>query len=1810
MSAWGFISKIAQGAFQTGAKSVEFVGDIIQEGLTDEDEFEGDGIADTIWGSFNDNILGEGGALQGAIGPEGVGGTIIGAIPEPIRNVSESVLTPVMDFATLTYKTLIDDPLGAAVTLADITFSDGGGFGELFDTDTWSRAWDIAETRSLGQSVALAALAGNILDEEEVAAAQDTSMYQLISGTTDALANIILDPLNFIGKPIMMATKWSRNGRWMGTGAEKFVETRGFSQFSKQIDDLADTLDGTFSETFYKEGVLSEGDKSLVDALAGKIQKKFGDTEGFTPELAYALARTSGEAAVGAGTAVKNSRKLVVRLAMGDPKARALIEDSASAWSNSLQPNGALTKLSEQYNQLENLKLEARNAQAATPVGSGGDLSDALVDAFDETVQTTESFGSKITELENKIAIAERDIAKDISNAASELPFVDALNMKELDIRKLSKFVDETEDSIAANARFEALNEKPQLITAAADMIIKDVVGEGQFGVLLKAPKVNIIQGLGYGVSTFVSDLPYLGAATSAVGRKVSVFHERVPQGLMKWDDPDQSFTQFQRMIRDAERVKAGGVNIFEYQKINSDELLGQWTRMDQGARKALFTRTIKDINEGVINLFGDKILKGVADKDKQDVLRLALRRMKGNIDSAQASLNAQSMNARVYGNGSLSFDMAQEGMQQYRRHVENFTPQQLREASIVPRYDLISDLFDKGTLGKGLKSSQDMVQELTGVWKKSVLLRPAWPIRVLSDELGRSAALLGGIDTMRGVMAGFGDLRAAWFRRQGIDVMSPSIQKMRNQLTEKGIETSDDVGALYSKYADEFGADEVEKLVKGTINDEYGRSRIVRRTGALSALGMFAMGPAGLAAAGMYGLYARKSMRTLAIKEIGTTFADDLRSIARSQLDDEVASIWKKAEGSNKTLTMDQAATEVKNLTKASELLELQSKTLLRGPYVQQVDNSRNSIFKNKTDRELKRIKGELDPEVSKALMNFDKVGQLMSDARVGGYYMGGFKFSNQFGDTPYEVQMNKQALSSDKSNKAIANSINKQSTQEISDVLRPRKSIAYDDVVNKNPKTFGNAYDDTVNKQWKPEGEEYGREFQDFTRLFWDRTKSDETIFRWVKSNDAKRLREAMPMHTATDENIIKWVAAVRRETTDILPIVKVGDVDDIFEVTRQRLFRGQDISWEQHVVPALTKATKTDDVLKAIETVREIDPLNFGNFGRVVGESTVASSLESASVFAKAGSRIDGVMKSLGTMPVDNLSRSTVFAGVYRREVARRVQAYRNADGSYSLTPDRLKSIETAARRQGLNETRSLLYDLAERGRFEEMVGSMMPFYGAWQEVITTWSGLAVKNPVFVARGIRYFKALETEDEEGNTQFVWRLPEGLLSKELMGKKAFGKLGELGFTSLRLNPQSMSMISAGLPGFGPLVSSVASETIIRNPGLQESLDWMLPYGASEGTSMVGRVAQQIEPTFVRRIAGAYFNTAERQKMLAQVSIDLAVQWELNGNEILDEEMIGNFEKEAERRTTDLLKIRALAGLAIPMSFSVQSPYHDVIQGYRKKTEKDGFEDATTWLLKEHGEEFFALTARRTMVRGVASGTLQGEEKYQQHKDFADNNPLLKDFIIGKVGAEDVQFEFNYAVYKTEIAEGRRERATPEEILRKPQENLGWTEWGGVRNAVYDELERRSQVSGSASLRAKSNMDLRTILENAKTDLRSKYPLWWEEYKAPQDPLELTKIIKGFKKVLDDDTFDYRPELVQLNEYMEVRDAIQQELANRAEQSGDLDMRSIKNRNNQDLEDLWENARVSIRNVPQFTTIFDRYLENDTIEYDSWQEV
>jgi hypothetical protein len=202
---WGFVSKIAKGTFNTGVQSVDFVTDIVQEALPGRDEYEGSGIADTIWGSFNDNILGEGGAMQSAIGPEGVGGTIIGAIPEAARKPMKSVIDPTFKAVQVAYKQSVDRILGTAMTMASIADSSGegyhndqyfeGGFSNWFDADTWGKAWDISNSQSLGQAVSLAVGTEDILDNNEVEKYEGTSLHRLTSGTVDAVSNIIYDPL-------------------------------------------------------------------------------------------------------------------------------------------------------------------------------------------------------------------------------------------------------------------------------------------------------------------------------------------------------------------------------------------------------------------------------------------------------------------------------------------------------------------------------------------------------------------------------------------------------------------------------------------------------------------------------------------------------------------------------------------------------------------------------------------------------------------------------------------------------------------------------------------------------------------------------------------------------------------------------------------------------------------------------------------------------------------------------------------------------------------------------------------------------------------------------------------------------------------------------------------------------------------------------------------------------------------------------------------------------------------------------------------------------------------------------------------------------------------------------------------------------------------------------------------------------------------------------------------------------------------------------------------------------------------------------
>jgi hypothetical protein len=1795
---WNFIEKIAKGTFNTAVQSVDFVTDIAQEALPGRDEYEGSGVADTIWGSFNDNILGEGGAMQSAIGPEGVGGTIIGAIPETVRKPMKSVIDPTFKAVQVAYKQAIDRPLNTAMTMAGVADASGegwlegkkfeGGFSNWFDTDTWGDAWEISQSQSLGQAMSLAVGTKNLLDEGEVERWEGTSLHNLMSGTIDATYNIVFDPFYQVGVPLKRGYDISKHKRTFGN-PEKHVNTSKFLKWNDELNKLDDALDGSFSEGF-RHGLRTADDQVRIDTLAGQIFRKFGKSKQLTPELASALAAAP----------TLEARQMLIRLAMGDGKALQTVINGADEWANLLQSGGIIDELAKA--QARSNRIQAEIIRASKPVGKQSRLQE----------QVLKHAADNLARLEDEA----RALLQSVPMSEATMGVFDiAYTLKQERLRALApQFADEM--SYDANkAIFEAMNESPNLVSAVADEMLDPhirsmlgplltetpTVNRMMYNSLREAPQIGIVEGLGYGAASFLKEVPLLG--TYGV-RAVNVFVEKTPQQMMIWDDVDQTFNQFERMLRDAGRVtrKADDgtrVSLTETAGVNIDEALGQWVRAGLPERKLMFNKIVDDLNDGVIKLFEEDLAFKAKDgrtaaqvaKESLTNRPLTKARMRAALNDAEGTLRGHAETARVmFDNRGLRFNVADTDFNITSRFVENLTPQQLRQASIVPRYDAIATVMEHSRLQRVLGRTAELGDEVMMAWKKSVLLRPAWPIRVLSDEMLRSAAALGAMHSMRGVFQGFGDLRTAWFKKGGQDPMPAVIAAMRKEVDvvprPTGWAAKLDDGDLIREYELRNGANATDKLTRKTIGELYGKSRIRRRRFFTTGLGLWALGPGGaLASAALYTLYARRTMASLARREVAATFYDGLRRTARKELNDATAGI--KASVAAGVRTENEATQLIEELTRRTELLETQGRTLQR-----QIDHTVPRTVRVK-DKDF-TAKYDLPEEYSDLLMNFDRVGQLMHEARVGGFMLGGYRFSNQFGDTPLAVELQKKMLSSSRSTRGAYESVARTGKGAYREAENHRL-YSYDG----EARSFNDAYNHALNRQFKPHllDDAMPSEFQTYTQLFW-LGRSDAEIVAWLQAQKGagSRLADAMPRHFK-EGNIEQWVAHTRKYMDELVP-----DLPQ-FQHLRARLARGSEVQWDE-IVQILK-----DDFGSVEAGVQAIRAQGFSQFGVVHGSGgLLGEAVQVKGITNRITNKIDSWMDSLGTMTVDNLSRSTVFAGVYRKEVARLMDGYRIPDGSgyYRLTPKDLKSIETAARRTALGDTRNLLYDLAERTRFGDMVGVMMPFYNAWQEVITRWSGLAVQNPVFVARGLRYFQAIKGEDENGDSQFVIRMPEGLLGAEIAGKKVFGNLGTLGFTSLKLHPDSVSMLSAGLPGFGPVVAIAASESVVAQPSLQGSLEWMLPYGASEGTSVVGRILQQVEPTFLRRLEGAYFDTAERQKMLAQVSIDLAAQYEGNGIEIDTPELEKEFVDEAIRRTEDILKIRALAGLGIPFAFQVQSPYHAVIEEYRKVTEKDGFDAATTWLLENH-PELWAITARRTMVQGVASATLEGDAKYREHKAFADAHPEIGDFIIGKIGADDVQFEFNYAVYKSEIAEGRRVRATPQEILRKPQENKGWAEWRNVKSIVYEELERREAAGGSASLGAKANNDLQMIMDQAKLVIAQDNPGWWEAYNESYDQLRQAKVMDGFRALIKSEDFQYRPEIPLLDEYFEARGLIEKELERRGNESGEADAYSLGYRTNADLKQLWDAIRVTLRNNNDFVEIFDRYFENDDIDKKTW---
>ena len=1152
----------------------------------------------------------------------------------------------------------------------------------------------------------------------------------------------------------------------------------------------------------------------------------------------------------------------------------------------------------------------------------------------------------------------------------------------------------------------------------------------------------------------------------------------------------------------------------------------------------------------------------------------------------------------------------------------------------------------------------------ISTAWKRGVLLTPRWQMVVNVDSMLRNFAHLGVMESLAGMGNRLDTLRARWLQRAGTDVEGIVLSKVDETLGENAatlsfVEKVREYNKLYDEGKTEFN---YEDLMEATIREEYASGRTARRTTFMSGLGLFFAGPVGAGVAGsLYGVHARKSQTLLARRKVAEGYGQQLLLDASHMLDEIEQAERALLEGldNRNILELDLLTPEeVNKLGADMTLAEVLSQAKKDRREAAKLLTVRS---KGVTDYQ-KMVVENFRKENPELAGRFDEAAELLADIGYGQSMLGSNAIPNPWGDTPQLRAVMERLNSANPTRRQIWSDTNAQARRAEKWEESRQYDIEIEYETGSFPRAWDNFMQSHVSSPG-PAGQSVRRDFwrqqwlgktdeEIYEWLSTDgRSVLDDLPEEWRDADarmelisrtryEANSLVPDIPEFAKVREQLaaggdVKWdrdirpiVEKMETQSNALLDDAAVsGNISDITTndtagiATYLTVLRKVDESANLEASRAVSDAAKSVKEMSMIarirdfaeqmgtDQVRAVDNPDviakysaMIDFGKTVNDSSFVDGI-------KTGTQIERVKEIIRTvtdnwfenmtMVEDTVSRGTMFEAAYERQMAVEMQRYRNPDGSdYTINGNQIQEISTRARRYALAETKQILYELADRTRFEEIATELFPFLGAWQEVATRWAGLAGENPVFVARALRAWGLVTGEDEDGNPRVVMPMPQ-FFDSEIGNMKIFGKLSQLANQDINLNLESASMIGA-LPGFGPLVSFAVSELIVKNPEIDESLGWMLPYGFVEGENILRRFVNSHTPSWINNGAKAVGMSDEgRAKTMARVTQDMITQYVEQGRQLPQTpEELAEFEAEVERRAKAIYGIRMLRSIAVPISFRQQSPYWGIISEFWTVQEEHGPDIADAWLLENH-PDMWAFTARTTMANAVRAGTLEGHRKYKEHQDFLDKNPELSGFVKGEVGALDIQFQYNRAVAELEEREGRRDYMNPTGVLVEAATSMGWREWRVFRNSMDNELRARAQGGGSSSLNANSNFDLATSRKQFVEELGQRNPQWLEEFNTFSQPQVQKKVLQGFREIIASEDFAYRPEIPQLAMFVGKHDEIATKMLLRANASNNRSYLRLSYSGNQDLRQEWDVYLLEVLSWSDFGSIYDRYFSN-----------
>jgi len=594
---------------------------------------------------------------------------------------------------------------------------------------------------------------------------------------------------------------------------------------------------------------------------------------------------------------------------------------------------------------------------------------------------------------------------------------------------------------------------------------------------------------------------------------------------------------------------------------------------------------------------------------------------------------------------------------------------------------------------------------------------------------------------------------------------------------------------------------------------------------------------------------------------------------------------------------------------------------------------------------------------------------------------------------------------------------------------------------------------------------------------------------------------------------------------------------------------------------------------------------------------GQEVLETLGREGSVGSKWGSFVEKAWKVLGEFPADTLSRQPMFDNFYQLEMRRLIRMFRRDINNTGITQAQLHGLERTAKEFSLSQTRHVLYELGENSEFGEAMRMIMPFFGAWQEALTRYTGLAYENPAFFGKALAAWNSdVFDEDDEGNEYLTFRLPTwaaGIANDSLFFKGAFDAQETISFSK-----NSINMLGNGLPGLGPIVQYPIGRAIQERPELESTLNVFFPYGPPKG------LVDSFLPAYARRGLSISkkdddhsFAVMMRQNLKTKI-----VMMETGDAPWIDRDdpvELRKFLEEVESETKSLMGIRLMAALLSPTSVSFRSPYNDLIEIYRDLQAESA--NADEIFLREYGQDYFALTQATSRTINGMPPTLHGVETQERFGPLVEAYPELGSLISGADGG-GVFGQFMRGIHMSQFQEGDRELIPLEEMAHSPDVRLGWIKY----SRLMDFIEYQRVDADLPNLRVAEAAAISDTRQNMVEGLLRENPAWAADF-YESDRGKWDQRMKGLRAIADtpgmgtpDDLGMTRRDLEPLGEYLDFRDFVVQELEDRNSEGGSASLDSAEN---EDLAQLWEAYTVDLveKNLA-WADLFHRYLDNDPV--------